>query len=68
MSEEEILKMWYEGITRLKLAKIYQRRYNHNVQIIRLDMRNRHVKFITYKEALNRVEKIILKQNIKYNK
>lgn len=62
MSEEEILKMWYEGITRLKLAKIYQRRYNHNVQIIRLDMRNRYVKFITYREALNRVEKIILQE------
>ena len=62
MSEEEILKMWYEGITRLKLAKIYQSRYNHNVEIIRLDMRNRHVKFITYTEALNRVEKIILQE------
>lgn len=62
MSEEEILKMWYEGITRLKLAKIYQRRYNHNVQIIRLDMRNRYVKFLTYREALNRVEKIILQE------
>lgn len=62
MSEEEILKMWYEGITRLKLARIYQRRYNHNVQIIRLDMRNRYVKFITYREALNRVEKIILQE------
>lgn len=68
MSEEEILKMWYQGITRLKLAKIYRSRYNHNVQIIRLDMRNRHVRFITYKEALNRVEEIILKQNSKYNK
>lgn len=62
MSEEEILKMWYEGITRLKLAKIYQRRYNHNVEIIRLDMRNRYVKFLTYREALNRVEKIILQE------
>ena len=62
MSEEEILKMWYEGITRVKLARIYQRRYNHNVQIIRLDMRNRYVKFITYREALNRVEKIILQE------
>lgn len=62
MTEEEILKMWYEGITRLKLAEIYRRRYNHNVQIIRLDMRNRYVKFITYREALNRVEKIILQE------
>lgn len=62
MSEEEILKLWHSGITRLSLAKIYQRRYNQNIEIIRLDIRNRHVRFITYREALNRVEKILIEE------
>jgi len=64
MTDKEILKLWDEGYTRLTLAKIYMRRYNEQVKIIRLDMKNRHVRFITYKEALNRVERILLK-NIK---
>ncbi len=64
MTDKEILKLWHEGYTRLTLAKIYMRRYNEQVKIIRLDMKNRHVRFITYKEALNRVERILLK-NIK---
>lgn len=61
MTEEEIINLWHSGITRLTLAKIYQHRYNQNIKIIRLDMKNRHVKFITYKEALNRIEIILLK-------
>ena len=60
MTDEEIIKMWHEGYTRLSLAKIYMQRYNQQVKIIRLDMKNRHVRFITYKEALNRVEKILI--------
>ena len=62
MSDEEIISLWYEGITRLKLAKIYQRRYNQNIEIIRFDMKNRHVRFISYKEALNKVEKILMRE------
>lgn len=62
MSEEEILKLWRQGITRLNLAKVYQRRYNQQIKIIRLDIRNRYAKFITYNEALSRVEKILLKE------
>ena len=62
MTDEEIIKLWNQGITRLKLARIYQRRYNQNVEIIRLDIRNRHVRFITYREALNRVEKILMEE------
>ena len=61
MTEEEILKLWHSGITRLTLAKIYQRRYNQNIEIIRLDMKNRHVRFISYKEALSKIETILLK-------
>lgn len=64
MTNKEILDLWHEGYTRLTLAKIYMRRYNEQVKIIRLDMNNRHVRFITYKEALNRVERILIK-NIK---
>lgn len=66
MTEEEILKLWHSGITRLTLAKIYQRRYNQNIEIIRLDMKNRHVRFITYREALNRIEKILMKEVKRY--
>lgn len=62
MTDKEILKLWHEGYTRLTLAKIYMRRYNEQVKIIRLDMKNRHVRFITYKEALNRVERILIKE------
>lgn len=64
MTDEEIIKMWHSGISRLSLARIYMQRYNQQVKIIRLDMKNRHVRFITYKEALNRVERILIK-NIK---
>lgn len=66
MTEEEILKLWHSGITRLTLAKIYQRRYNQNIEIIRLDMKNRHVRFITYREALNKIEKILIKEVKRY--
>ena len=66
MTDKEILKLWHEGYTRLNLAKIYMRRYNDRVKIIRLDMKNRHVRFITYREALNRVEKMLMKDVRKY--
>lgn len=62
MTDKETLDLWHEGYTRLTLAKIYMRRYNDQVKIIRLDMKNRHVRFITYKEALNRVEKILIEE------
>ena len=60
MTEKEILDFWHEGYTRLSLARVYMQRYNQQVKIIRLDMKNRHVRFITYREALNRVEKILI--------
>lgn len=62
MQDQEIIKMWRSGIDKNKLAEIYKRRYNQQVKIIRLDIRNRHVRFITYKEALNKVEQTILKE------
>ncbi len=62
MTDEEIIKMWHSGVTRLSLARIYMQRYNQQVKIIRLDIKNRHTRFITYKEALNRVEKILIEE------
>lgn len=66
MTEEEILNLWRSGITRLTLAKIYQRRYNQNIETIRLDIKNRHVRFITYREALNKIEKILIEEVKRY--
>ncbi len=62
MTDEEIIKMWHSGVTRLSLARIYMQRYNQQVKIIRLDIKNRHTRFITYREALNRVEKILIEE------
>lgn len=63
MSDEEILQEWRKGYSKFKVAEIYKNRYNQQLKIIRLDVRNRHAgKFISYFEALNRVEKIILKE------
>ncbi len=62
MTDEEIIKMWNSGVTRLSLARIYMQRYNQQVKIIRLDIKNRHTRFITYREALNRVEKILMEE------
>ena len=61
MSDEEIFKLWRLGLNKDIVAKIYMKSYNQRVKIIRLDIRNRKVKFLTYYEALNKVEKIILK-------
>lgn len=66
MSEEDILKIWKTGLNKNKVAKIYMREYNQRIKIVRLDMKHRHEKFMTYYEALARVERIILKE-IKLN-
>ena len=63
MREEEIIQRWLGGYDKFKVAEIYKRRYNQQLRVIRLEVRNRHAgRFITYYEALARVEKIILKQ------
>ena len=62
MREEDILKLWKSGLNKNQVAKIYMRQYNQRIKIIRYDRRHRHEKFITYKEALNKVEKLILKE------
>ncbi len=62
MSEEEILKLWKSGLNKNQVARRYMQVYNQKIKIIRYDSKHRHVRFITYYEALNKVEKIILKE------
>lgn len=62
MSDEELLKLWKNGLNKNQVAKVYMRNYNQRVKIIRYDIRHRHEKFITYYEALRKIEKIILKE------
>jgi len=62
MNEKEVLQLWQSGLTKHKVAEIYKRRYNQQIKLIRLDMRNRHAgRFISSYEALTVVEKIIYK-------
>ena len=62
MNEEEIIKLWKQGLNKNQVAKIYMREYNQRIKVIRLDIKHRHEKFMTYYEALARVERIILKE------
>lgn len=62
MNEEEILKKWKQGLNKNQVAKIYMREYNQRIKIVRLDIKHRREKFMTYYEALARVERIILKE------
>lgn len=62
MSEEEIIKLWKSGLNKNQVARRYMQVYNQRIKIIRLDMKHRHERFITYYEALKKVEKLILKE------
>lgn len=62
MREEELISLWKSGLNKNQVAKIYMRQYNQRIKIIRYDRRHRHEKFITYYEALAKVERIILKE------
>ena len=62
MKDEEILKLWKSGLNKNQVAKRYMRQYNQRIKIIRLDIKHRNERFITYYEALARVEKLILKE------
>lgn len=67
MKDEELLKLWKSGLNKNQVAKIYMRQYNQRIKIIRLDIKHRHERFITYYEALARVEKLILQEIIRKN-
>lgn len=62
MNEDEILKIWKQGLNKNQVAKIYMREYNQRIKIIRLDIKHRKERFMTYYEALARVERIILEE------
>lgn len=66
MNENEILDLWKSGLSKIKVAEIYKRRYNQQIKLIRLDMHNRHAgRFMSNYEALAVVEKVIYKEVIK---
>ena len=66
MKDEELLKLWKQGLDKNILAKIYMKNYNNRIKIIRLDIKHRNERFLTYFEALNKIENIILKEIKKY--
>ena len=60
LSEEEIIKLWRQGLSKNKIAKVYQRSYNQQIKYIRLELVNRHFgRFISTNEALAVVENVI---------
>lgn len=62
MEEKEIIKLWKQGLSKHKLAEIYKRRYNQHINLIRLEVKNRHAgRYISSYEALAVVERVILK-------
>ncbi len=62
MNDEEILKLWKSGLNKNRVARRYMQVYNQRIKIIRLDIKHRNERFITYYEALARVEKLILNE------
>lgn len=62
MSDEDILKLWKIGLNKNQVARRYMQVYNQRIKVIRYDSRHRHEKFITYYEALSKVEKLIIKE------
>lgn len=67
MTDKEVIHKWKSGLSKNKLAEIYQREYNQNIKKIRSEVKNRHCgKFITSYESLAYIEKIIYK-HIKQN-
>lgn len=62
MNEEEIITLWKQGLNKNQVAKIYMRQYNQRIKIVRLDMKHRHERFMTYYEALAKIENLIIKE------
>jgi len=60
MQDKEIIEKWKAGLSKNKLAEIYRREYNQQINIIRSTVRHRHDgTFISNYEALARVERVI---------
>jgi len=62
MNDNDILILWKTGLNKNQVARRYMQSYNQRIKIIRLDIKHRREKFMTYYEALARVERIILKE------
>lgn len=62
MSDEEILNLWKSGLNKNQIARRYMLIYNQRIKIIRYDRRHRYEKFMSYYEALRKVEMVILKE------
>ncbi len=61
MRDEEIISLWKSGLNKQQVAKQYMREANQRIKIVRYDMIHRYERFMTKKEALAYVEKVILK-------
>lgn len=62
MTDKEIINLWKSGLSKDILAKIYKRRYNQQIKIIRAEPKNRNAgRFISNYEALAHVEAVIYK-------
>lgn len=60
MQKHEIIQKWRSGLSKNKLAMIYQREYNQHIRLVRTNFRHRYDgKFITNYEALAHIENII---------
>ncbi len=60
MTDDEIIKLWKNGLSKNQLALMYKRRFNQRIKLIRLEMRNRHKgRFMSNYQALAHVEKVI---------
>ena len=60
MTDNEIIKLWKQGLIKNQLALMYKRRFNQRLKLIRLEMRNRHKgRFMSNYQALAHVEKVI---------
>ena len=62
MRDDEIISKWKSGLNKYQVSKQYMREYNQRIKIIRYDRRHRHEKFMTKREALEHVEKVILEE------
>ena len=60
MTDKEVIEKWKAGLSKNKLAEIYRREYNMQINIIRATTRHRHDgRYISNYEALARVESVI---------
>ena len=68
MQDKEIITKWKQGLSKNKLATMYKRQYNQEINIIRSTVRHRHDgRYISNYEALAYVERVIYEYIKKQN-